>query len=304
MTITFDASVTINKLEIASKEIISKFPELELSVLPPIAVAAEKIKIEIDRQLEQSHPVGRIISAGMEEQIIHLKAYEKLDEPRAAIVHARKISEIQVTLAYLVMHTEKFEEFEWRWENFNNLQILRSELLSGSGVSPDGNEWFLSIKSEFLNVFSGEFQGDFATDAKAWKKYNNWLWPISLKTMYLDSGRVEDYQTDAYHWGSQHTHFSPMVKLLHSLSDANITFSSAFKLGIWRDILDCFTVAKNLVTNKTQLENSHQSWISYYNMWVVKLMGPVVWERFVRQNSQLMETLAEVGKTPEPIIYN
>jgi uncharacterized protein (UPF0335 family) len=159
------------------------------------------------------HLLKDIVKYALDDVSEHAEAIDKLGEGRAALLHVRHIEEIFTVVSFLVMHPDRYAEFQWRWKSFPVIHGIRNRLVNLKlPVVPPMQEWTNNNIANLNAYMHKKIGTDIEATKEHWEKVSNWLYPINLKDVFDKSGRKESYVSAEYDWNSQSVHFSPMAE--------------------------------------------------------------------------------------------
>lgn len=244
------------------------------------------------------HPLIDIAKSAISDILEHSKALHQLNNKKVSILHARQIEEIFVTLSYLISKPDSYNEFKWRWDNFKYIHIIRNRIFNIKlPLDISMTEW-IDQNINWLKSINKKFQGDVTKDEKIWKKFSNWLYPITLKEIFEKVGNLDSYYFQSYEWTSHAVHLSPISDQYY-----NFDFTDGTFVDIINDFVE-FNVASLLKILEPLSENSNE--FRKMNVQVItKLLYHMLIEqpeRFLRFSEKSQKIKYFIGEFARPDI--
>lgn len=172
---------------------------------------ASEVSSEICKGIIDVHPLRPIVKHALEDIVDHSSAVDVLGKSRTALLHVRHIEELFTVVKFLIAQGDRYNEFRWKWDNFEEIHRIRNRILNlKKDLDPGMQEWLRENLENLKTYFHKSFEEDPSKCNGQWEKVNNWLFPISLKEIFEKAGRIESYKSVAYDWNSQTVHLSPL----------------------------------------------------------------------------------------------
>jgi hypothetical protein len=182
--------------------------KLDLDESLRLGVLADQVRMVINRTMLPEHPLKDIVRAALNDVVEHAEAFELLAGREASVLHARQVEETTAILDFILQDPARYNEFNWRWENFRTIHAIRNRLFNlNKPLHPEMEEWIQQNQSQ-LQAYA-KFKSDPAKERDRWQKYSNWLYPISIREMFEKTNKTNAYLFETYDWASHSTHFSP-----------------------------------------------------------------------------------------------
>ncbi len=177
----------------------------------PLKAKAEEIVAEILSSAIKPHPLYPILHYVLNDIIDHCAAIDAIGKNRAMLLHVRHIEELYTVSKYLLTTPERYEEFAWRWHNFQTLHAIRNRILNlKQPLDVFMDKWLNENLEIMKRLFSKNFELDPAKCMEQWEKLSNWLHKIPLNVIFEKAGHMTSYTSATYDWNSQAVHLSPM----------------------------------------------------------------------------------------------
>ena len=103
---------------------------------------ASEVSSEICKGIIDVHPLRPIVKYALEDIVDHSSAVDVLGKNRTALLHVRHIEELFTVVKFLIAQGDRYNEFRWKWDNFEEIHRIRNtftvDSLSGTGVQHTG----------------------------------------------------------------------------------------------------------------------------------------------------------------------
>lgn len=182
---------------------------------------ATEIENHIKNDAIDSHQLTPIILAALSSITKNAAAIDALNINQASLLHVRHIEELVTILQYLISKPDEYDKFSWKWKNFSMTNGIRSILLRNpkTPMEPALQDWINREIGNLKKYINSKITTDCSNpkSLEVWKKYSNWLYPITLRDIFEKTSRDESYFSGTYDWNSHSVHFSPIADELISL---------------------------------------------------------------------------------------
>lgn len=179
--------------------------------LRPLKAKADEVMAEILRSAIEVHSLYPIIKYVLQDIVDHSVAIDIIGKNRATLLHVRHIEELYTVTKYLLATSDRYEEFAWRWNNFQTIHAIRNRILNlKQPLDPLMVEWLNSNIEMLKRLFSKKFDRDPEKCLDQWEKVANWFYKIPLNEIFKNVGRLTSYTSATYDWNSQSVHLSPL----------------------------------------------------------------------------------------------
>ena len=173
---------------------------------------------EISKHLIKVHPIYEIAKKYLDDVVIHTNAIERLKGSPAIMLHSRHIEEIATAFKFILSEPEKYNMFEWKWRNYQMVHAIRNRLVNlNAPLDLELQNWIESNIVQLQQWVDKKFTVDSAESFNIWRKYNNWLFPATIKATFESTESVGSYEAQEYSWNSHAVHFSPLSNHLFEL---------------------------------------------------------------------------------------
>lgn len=205
---------TIKNVLVETIEMLFGIPPAELrsKVNSPLLPLSQDVMRQIMSDVISDHPLHNIVQFALSDIVSHCEAIDALMANKASLLHVRHIEEIFTVLKYIINSPGRYNEIFWRWNNFAVVDKIRNRILNvKTPIDNSMQKWIESNMFYLKTYIDKRFTEDCNQCVKSWDKYNNWLYPISLKVIFDDTGRNNSYSSSEYNWNSHVVHFSPLA---------------------------------------------------------------------------------------------
>lgn len=177
----------------------------------PLKAKSEEVTAEIRRTAITVHPLYPILLHVLQDISDHAAAIDLLGKNRATLLHVRHIEELYTISKYLLTSSDRYQEFAWRWKNFQTLHVIRNRILNlNQPLDADMTSWLDANLDKMQSYFSPKFNIDPTKCKEQWERLSNWLYKISLNEVFEKTGQGQSYTSAAYEWNSHAVHLSPL----------------------------------------------------------------------------------------------
>lgn len=177
----------------------------------PLKDKAEDVTSEILSSALNVHPLLPIIRYILKDITKHCAAIDVIGKNRASLLHVRHIEELYTISKFLFSSPDRYDEYAWRWENFQFIHGIRNRILNlNRPLDKVMTDWLEANIERMKTYFHKKFELDPKKCRKQWENLSNWLYGIQLKEIFKETGRLNSYISESYDWNSQSVHLSPL----------------------------------------------------------------------------------------------
>ncbi len=263
---------------------------------------AQEMKNEISGNLINVHPLRNIVIAALNSVVDHSNAIDSLRSNQTALLHVRHIEELFTVTKFLISRSSQYDEFLWRWDNFQKIHGLRNQLLNlKNPMDPTIQQWIDTNVENVASYHNKKVTNNIDESKDQWLKISNWLYPINLKDIFKETDRQASYASAEYDWNSQVVHFSPMGSVVANLSlqfhdyhDFAVQSTLRYIVGFCRETLP-------LVVNVKSQRRFHAK-LSLLDIYRVTALHPDYYESLLSKDLPQIKQVIKIVLDPSATI--